>query len=132
LRKFIFGLAMCINLVGAQASFAETVSTADRSGLQAAMFQYIDRQAVEGMFLHMDMRDGSVQGLAPAKAHPMILQMGKNFVLCTDFFNKEGKSVNVDFYVARRGASFVIFHTEVDNRAPLDKLIKDGKVVMVD
>lgn len=62
----------------------------------------------------------------------MILQMGDHFVLCTDFRAKDGKAVNIDFYVARRGKGFVIFHTEVGNRMPLEKLMKDGRVTMLD
>jgi hypothetical protein len=47
--------------------------------------------------------------LAPAKAHPMIVLLLASFVPCADFRDKKGKSVNIDFYVARCGKNFVIF-----------------------
>ena len=97
------------------------------------MFQHIDKSVVDGVFLHVDLGVGKVEEFAPAKAHPMILRMGEYFVLCTDFRDKDGKSVNnIDFYVARHGKGFVIFQTEVNNRAALEKLMKEGKAAMID
>jgi hypothetical protein len=49
-------------------------------------------------------------------------------VLCTDFRDSEGKPVNIDFYMARRGKSYAVFRTEVNNHAALDRLISAGKV----
>jgi hypothetical protein len=132
MRNLFVSLALCAGVFLSQTAAADAVSTADRTGLQAAMFQHIDGKVVDGVFLHVDLSVGKVEELAPGKAHPMILRMGKHFVLCTDFRDKEGKSVNIDFYVARHGSGFVIFHTEVNNRAPLEKLMKEGKVAMID
>ncbi len=81
--------------------------------------------------MHVDFKGGAVQKLAPAKAHPMMLKMGDNFVLCTSFRRANGSEVNIDFYVARKGARYAIFQTEVDNRGPLMALIKAGKVVPI-
>jgi hypothetical protein len=132
MRNLFVNLGLCAGILFAQPALAGSVSTADRSGLQAAMFQHIDRNVVNGVFRHVDLGVGKVEELAPAKAHPMILRMGEYFVLCTDFRNKEGKSVNIDFYVARHGKNFVIFQTEVNNRGSLEKLMKEGKVAMID
>jgi hypothetical protein len=92
------------------------------------MFQHIDRQLLDGVYLDIDLKTGDVRSLIPAKNHPMVLRMGEQFVLCTDFKTRAGESVNVDFYASRRGKSFVIFRTEIDNRAPLTALMDAGKV----
>jgi hypothetical protein len=105
---------------------------ADKAALQAAMYQHIDSQLVNGAFLRLDMGSGNVEQLAVTKAHPMILRMGEHFVLCSDFRSAAGKDVPIDFYVARQGAKFVVFHTEIANRGPLEKMVSAGKVQPVD
>jgi hypothetical protein len=132
MRNLFVSLGLCAGVLLAQPTVAGTLSIADRSGLEAAMFQFIDRNVVDGVFLHVDLGTGKVEELAPAKAHPMILRMGEYFVLCSDFRDKEGKPVGIDFYVARRGKGFVILQTEVNNGAPLEKLMNEGKVAVID
>ena len=105
-----------------------TINAAEKASLQAAMFQHIDRQLVQGSFLHVDFKGGIVEKLSPAKAHPMMLKMGNHYVLCTSFRRADGKDVNVDFYAARSEGGYSIFHTVIDNRGPLMALIKAGKV----
>ena len=111
---------------------AAPLSPADKAGLQSAMVQHIDRQLVDGSYMDVNLKSGEFRKLVPAKNHPMVLQMGEHFVLCTDFKTKAGESVNLDFYVARRGKSFVVFRTEIDNRAPLQALMEAGKVAMME
>lgn len=128
IRSAIFGAAMVMALP----SLAATLSEVERSALHAAMVSHIDRQAVSGMYLQVDLKSGTVNKFAPAKSHAMILTMGDNFVLCTDFKDEQGTATNVDFYVVRKGKSFAVFHTEINNRDPLKKLMDEGKVQPVD
>ena len=130
LRSLIIGLVYAL-IVNATAFAEQTIGISEKAMLQVSMQRHIDRRLVEGAYLHMDMKTGDVQELHPATAHPMILKMGKYFVLCSDFRDKEGKSVNIDFYLARRGASFIVFQTLVDDRKPLVRLMKAGKVSRV-
>ncbi|MCC2098362.1 MAG: hypothetical protein KDJ29_15810 [Hyphomicrobiales bacterium] len=104
------------------------ISAAEKASLQAAMFQHIDSQLVRGSFLHIDFKNGAVEKLSPAKAHPMMLKMGDHFVLCTSFQRTGGKHVNVDFYVAKKQSGYSVFQTVIDDRGPLMALIKAGKV----
>ena len=128
MNRFVaFFCLVCLSASPALA-VSKNLSAADKAGLQAAMFQHIDQQMVRGSFLHVDFKRGAVEKLSPAKAHPMVLRMGSNYVLCTTFRRKSGAKVNVDFYVARNDAGYTIFHTVIDNRGPLMALIKVGKV----
>ena len=113
----------------ASAAFAAPISPTEKAAMQSAMFQHIDRQLVDGVYFDVDMKLGEVRPLVPAKNHPMILRMGEHFVLCTDFKTKAGESVNVDFYISRRGKAFVIVRAEINNRSPLMALMEAGKVV---
>lgn len=130
MRISIIPIAMLASaFLAAPAAMAGNLSEAERTALHVAMTQHIDRQVIDGMYLKVDLGTGVIQRFAPAKAHPMVLKMGEDYVLCTDFKNEAGVATNVDFYVTRRGKGFAIFHTEINNRQPLMKLMEAGKVV---
>ena len=107
---------------------ARALSLSDKAGLQAAMQQYIDRQSVDGVYLYLDTQAGEVHGLHAVTTHPMILHMGGHFVLCYDFRDEAGESVNIDFYVARKNNSFLVFEAIVNDRQLLKGMMEAGKV----
>lgn len=117
---------------GATAFAGQVVGIAEKAALQAAMQRHIDERLVDGTYLHFDPGTGTVRELYPVKAHPQILMMGPYFVLCSDFRDSEGSSVNIDFYMARKSRSFVVFHKAVEDRDRLMALLKQGKVVRLD
>lgn len=104
------------------------LSLQQKTGLQVAMQRHVDRQSVKGAYLYLDGATGQVMKLHPVTAHPMIMQMGENYVLCFDFRTDAGKSAEVDFYMAPKGNTFVVFHAAVSNRALLKRLMKSGRV----
>jgi hypothetical protein len=108
------------------------LTASEKAALQAGMQQHIDRQLVDGAYLELNPLSGETRSLHPVTAHPMILRMGSYFVLCSDFRDAEGKPVNVDFFMAQRGKSYVVFHTSIAQRAQLENLMKAGKVQMAD
>lgn len=128
-NNLLSGLILSLSLVMPSTAFA--TSMADKIGLQAAMTQHIESTLIDGVVPHVELSEGVVVHLVPTKAHPMILTFGDRFVLCTDYRDPEGRFVNVDFYLTRRDGRFVVFQTEINNRAALERLMKDGKVAMV-
>jgi len=122
-------LRLClVSLLGALPTAAWALSLGEKAGLQAAMQRHIDRQMVDGVFPYLDPASGQVRALHPVTAHPMILKMDRHYVLCFDFRDDRGNDVEVDFYLARKDASFVVFHTAIGNRELLQRLMRDGKV----
>jgi hypothetical protein len=126
MKRIVLVLGFLLSWAGIAAS--ETLSIGDKAELQAAMFHHIDQQLVDGSFLWLHASEGRVTRLAPAKAHPKILRMGDHFVLCVDFRDEQGKDVNVDFFVARSSETFVVFHTEIENRNVVRGLMKAGRI----
>jgi hypothetical protein len=112
-------------IVGVTAG-ASAQGTVDKARLQAAMQQHIERQKVNGAILHFDTETGVVKPLYPTQAHPMVIAMGEHFVLCADLRDKAGNAMPLDLYMARQGRSYVVFHSEINNRAPLQRLMKSG------
>jgi len=111
---------------------AWSIGLAEKAGLQAAMQRHIDRQLVDGAFLHLDLKTGAVKHLHPVNAHPVILRMGKHYVLCFNFRDDKGKTVEIDFYLARKANSYVVFNTAVSSRRLLKRLMAAGRVVRSD
>ena len=118
--------------VAFSAGTASALSLQDKATLQAAMQRHVDRQSVEGAYLHLDSKSGEVMKLHPVTAHPMIMKMGENYVLCFDFRTAAGQDVPVDFYMARKKDSYVVFHAAVSDRSVLQRLMQSGKVVRAD
>lgn len=106
----------------------ENIGVGEKTKLQAALQQHIERNLVNGRYLQLDAATGQVHPLTPFKPHPVILRMGEYFVLCSDFRNDKGQTINVDFYVAKRGQSYTIFHSAADGDALLRRLMKEGRI----
>lgn len=132
MKKLIPALCLVLSATLVLPQGVQAATESERTELQAAMRQHIDRQVVNGMYLHMNLSTGTVEAFSPAKAHPMMFEFGDHYVLCTDFKDKDGKATVVDFYVAKRGKNFAVFQTEINNRAPLMKLMEAGKVKSID
>ncbi len=119
-------LALAILTTVPTVSLALTLS--EKAALQAEMQRYIHDQLVDGVYLFLDTHNKEVRTLHPVTAHPMVLQMGEHYVLCYDFKDNAGKDVLVDYYVAQRDGSYVVFHTAIANRALLFRLMEAGIV----
>lgn len=126
--RVVLLLLFCAPFTVFQVGALQAMNIGEKTLLQVGMQKHIDDRLVDGAYLHLKMDTGEVRELYPVKAHPMILQMGKFFVLCSYFKDKDGKEANVDFYMARRGSSFFVFQALVDERKPLQRLMKAGKV----
>ena len=126
--RIVLFLLFCAPFTVFHVGAVQAMNIGEKTLLQVGMQKHIDDLLVDGAYLHLKKDTGEVRELYPLKAHPMILKMGKFFVLCSHFKDKDGKEANVDFYMARRGTSFVVFQALVDERKPLQKLMKAGKI----
>ena len=99
----------------------------ERTSLQLTMQNHIQRSLVNGVYLHLDTQGGAVHKLQPSDAHPVILGLDEYYVLCSDFLDEAGKHVNVDFYVAKKTNGYVVFSSQVANRALIMRLVQSGK-----
>jgi hypothetical protein len=125
-------LAAIALVLGLAAPSAWALSLSEKAALQAAMQRHIDRQSVNGGFLQFDLKTGKAYALHPISAHPLILRVGPHYVLCFDFRNDKGKTVQVDFYLAHKGQRYVVFYTAVGKRELLHRLMAAGRVVRTD
>ena len=102
------------------------LSLTEKVLLQSAMQQHVERSTVDGAFLHLNADSGEVRALQQEESHPMIIRMGKYFVLCASFRDEKGEHVNVDFYLAPQDKAYVVFQSLVEDREILLRLMKKG------
>lgn len=121
-------LASAVTLMTTFAVFATENVTDTRISLQAAFQRSLDASLIDGALQHVDLATGEVTSFYPVENHPMILRMGDLRILCSDLMSQDGKRVPVDYYFAPAGETYVVIQTEIDNRAPLDALMKAGLV----
>ena len=127
LKTMFAALAMMMLFGSANCAMADERAEL-RLALQASMQRHIDRNMIDDAFVSIDFESGSLVEFVPTKAHTHILEGEGFFVLCSDMRNSEGKSVPVDYYMARAGRGYRVFRTEIGNRAPLKAMMKAGKV----
>ena len=128
-RSSLSALAVLLSITMSFAvGAAETITVGEKAALQAAMQRHISDHQVDGGYLYLDSKSGDVRALYPVNAHPKVMRMGPYFVLCYDFRDEHGNAANVDYFVARRGKEYVVFQREIDNRALLMRLMREGKV----
>lgn len=123
--------AAALAATGGAARASATLTTEERVALQTSMALYIEQHTVGDAFLHMDPKTGETQKLYPATQHPMIVRLNDVIVLCADLRTKDGQVVNADFYAVRDGEQFVIFQSEIGNRAPLQALVMKGVALLL-
>lgn len=123
-----FTLFMLFVVLPTYGHAADGVSLGEMAQLQATMQQFVDHKTVDGRYLVFDSRRAEVRELYPVTGHPMVLQFEDHFVLCFDFVDAENQKVEIDYYLARRGGGFVVFHEAVANRGVLEAMMGKGRV----
>jgi len=98
--------------------------TSTLSELQAIMQRHIDSQLIDGAIQNLNLRSGKVSLYYPIETHSMVMAIGDDYILCTDLATAEGTKVPVDIYVTETEGGFRVYQTEINNREPLEKLIK--------
>lgn len=121
---FLFG----VTLAG---TMSRAMTLQEKTEIQAAMQRHVDNSLVDGVVLYLDPESRQVQALYPVTAHPMILMMDTYFVLCFDFRDDKGAAIPVDYYMAKDGDRYVVFHSAINDRALLHQLMDDGRVERV-
>ncbi len=122
-------LALAATLMVPVAVHATEGMTETRITLQAALQRSLDASLIEGAILRVDLASGQVQSYYPVENHPMILEMGDLYVLCSDLMSKDGDRVTVDYFFAPTDGTYTVIQTEIDNRAPLEALMKAGELI---
>lgn len=127
LRLFTLFLLTVISSSGAAGASARS-DTEIKAHLQAAVQQHIDRRSVGGAILRIDLQSGEVSRLYPAQIHPMMFRLGEYYVVCGELRDRTGDFLPLDVFLSPHGPGFTVFHSEIDNRGPIEALIHRGEL----
>jgi hypothetical protein len=71
--------------------------------VQSATRSFIDTQTVDGVYLYYDSATSAVRRLEFKMLHPVVDQEGDIYVARADFFDQQGRPVNMKFFVVMHG-----------------------------
>ena len=98
------------------------------SELQVSMQRHIDSQLINGAIHSLDLETGELSLFYPIETHSMVMAIDDDFILCTDLATLDGTKVPLDLYVTRTDDGFRVYQTEINNREPLEQLVKANRV----
>ena len=100
-----------VTILGISMVFTVVVSAADdpsikgvlRENIKASMMSYIKGNMIDDTYILYDAVEGRLRNLKLDKLHDGIVKKGIFYVSCADFYDKEGKKIDVDFLVIMDG-----------------------------
>ncbi len=98
----------------------------DKVRIQSALVSHIETHSTNGQYKYVDTESGTESLLYPTNLHPKILDFGKLLLLCADFIDGAGVTVEVDFIASMQGNEVVIGGAYLDKRkAVVKRLISE-------
>jgi hypothetical protein len=95
-----------LSVILSSAAFAGndlTIKGALRDNIKASMMMFIEKKMVDDTFIIYDAVEGRLMKLKYDKLHDGIIKKGEYYVSCADFFDENGKKVDLDFLVIQDG-----------------------------
>jgi hypothetical protein len=105
---------------------AADVSAELQVELQTAMLVHLDTIAPDGVYTYLDTGTQTLRTVYSANVHPMVVQAGDQFFVCSEFIDEEGERLTADFLVRKVGDSYRVVQTILGDRAALMALVEQG------
>ena len=104
----IFGLAvtsglLLISTAIVSAADDPSIKSTLREQIKASMMSFIEYNMVGGNYIWYDAVDGRLLKLQLDKLHDGIVKKGVFYVSCADFYDRDGKKIDMDFLVIKDG-----------------------------
>ena len=105
-------------------AYAGRLSTELQVKLQTAMLAYNDSILVDGQYSYLDTRSDSMRVAYPASAHPVVVTLGDDYFLCSEFINDEGNTITADYLIKKSGKQYKVVQMILDDRQSLQNAIR--------
>ncbi len=119
-------LALVAGLVLPATGAIADVSTELQVELQTAMLVHLDTIAPGGVYTYLDSGTQTLRTVYTANVHPMVVQAGDEFFVCSEFIDDDGERLTADFLVRKVGDSYRVVQTILGDRAALMALVEQG------
>lgn len=91
--------------------------------LQTAMLVHLDAIAPDGVYTYLDTGSQTLRTVYSANVHPMVVQAGDAFFVCSEFIDEAGERLTADFLVRKVGEEYRVVQTILGDRAALMALM---------
>jgi len=112
-------LFLAVSLLGASLAHAEQLSTALQVELQTAMLTHTESLLVDGGYTYIDVKTDSLKTVYPANVHPYVVQLGDDFVVCSEMVDEAGNNITADYVVRSIGGPYRVVQMLLDDRESL-------------
>ena len=99
----VISLSIMLTSPIAFAADDSSIKGALREKIKTSMMAYIETRMVNDTFFIFDAPEGRMLNLKFDKLHEGIVKKGNFYVSCADFFDKNGKKIDLDFLVVKDG-----------------------------
>jgi hypothetical protein len=119
---------LAIGLLLTSLAHAEEQSAALQVELQTAMLTYTESIFVDGSYSYIDTKTDALKTVYLANAHPFVLSMGNDFVVCSEMIDDAGNNITADYLVRRIEGKYKVVQMLIDDRESLkNAMSKLGK-----
>ena len=84
--------------------------------LQQAMLKHLDEVMVDGAYTYVDTKERSADTIYMANIHPMIIQFGDGYFVCSEMVDGQGKNRTADFLVRPIRGEYRVVQMIVNDR----------------
>lgn len=89
--------------------------------LQSAMQHYIDEISIDGAYTYIDAETSELKTVYSANVHPLILEFGNDYFVCSEFVDEAGTNLTADFLVRKVGDDYRVVQMILDNRRMVER-----------
>lgn len=116
MRKTLF---LAVGLLAASLAHADKPSAALQVELQTAMLTHTETLLVDGGYTYIDPKTDTVTTVYPANVHPFVVQLGKDYVVCSEMVDEAGNTITADYVVRQIDGEYRVVQMLLNDRESL-------------
>lgn len=125
-RLHLATLALVVGLALPVADAAADVPAELQVELQTAMLTHLDTIAPDGVYTYLDTGSQTLRTVYSANVHPMVVQAGDAYFVCSEFIDEDGERITADFLVREVGDGYRVVQMILDDREALMALAEQA------
>jgi len=123
-RTILLWLALAWGAIGAPGKNAEALEANTEVALHAALKRHLDLRQTDGQYHVKNTKTSSWMILRLKRVRPEVYGKGSAFLMSADFVDRQGKTVVVDFILAKKRAGYSVVKRFVGERAQLLRALR--------
>ena len=125
-RTFALSFTLWCMALASRGGNANALELDTKAALREALKRHLALRLTDGLYHVKDPATSAWMLLRPKKIRPEVFGKESAFLMSAEFADKDGKTVVVDFILARKRAGFSVVKRFIGNRAALLKALRSA------